>query len=311
MSGLLSWLRRGQSACAVASGLKVCAVNQWRGFTFEGITRWLLERATGGPLVVVEREDDADLAIAGIFTRQPPKHPRKTILISFENGRPDYNSCRYSLCSDFDSYGGRNHRLPAWYGYLGWPGLVARRFRPNELNHGHEPLIDIDTLSLPRPGLVASGRPQFCALVAGNPEPHRLLAAERLGDIGRVDLFGNVANRPLRRSKIEALQDYRFNLCFENSAYPGYYTEKLLHAWAAGCVPLYYSDPWYARDFNQRALINRIDFASLDDFARHVAKIARSPAAIEDIVREPLLLERPDIEPAIAFLRKACADILR
>jgi hypothetical protein len=42
-----------------------------------------------------------------------------------------------------------------------------------------------------------------------------------------------------------------------------------------------------------------------------VAKIGRSPAAIEDIVREALVLERPDIEPAIEFLKKACADILR
>jgi hypothetical protein len=35
--------------------------------------------------------------------------------------------------------------------------------------------------------------------------------------------------------KLDKLSEYRFNICFENTNYPGYYTEKLIHAKAAGC----------------------------------------------------------------------------
>jgi len=41
--------------------------------------------------------------------------------------------------------------------------------------------------------------------------------------------------------KMEVLQDYRFNICFENTAYPNYCTEKLWHAIAAGSLPIYTS----------------------------------------------------------------------
>ncbi|KAJ1639611.1 hypothetical protein T492DRAFT_856549 [Pavlovales sp. CCMP2436] len=42
------------------------------------------------------------------------------------------------------------------------------------------------------------------------------------------------------RFKLELLSRFRFCLVAENSIAPWYVTEKLLHAFAAGCVPLYY-----------------------------------------------------------------------
>lgn len=40
--------------------------------------------------------------------------------------------------------------------------------------------------------------------------------------------------------KLELLQQYRFNLCYENTVAPHYCTEKIWHAIAAGCLPIYY-----------------------------------------------------------------------
>ena len=40
--------------------------------------------------------------------------------------------------------------------------------------------------------------------------------------------------------KIEWLKSYKFNICFENSSYPGYLTEKLFDAFMGGCVPIYW-----------------------------------------------------------------------
>ncbi|MCW3089474.1 MAG: hypothetical protein JWP81_543 [Ferruginibacter sp.] len=42
--------------------------------------------------------------------------------------------------------------------------------------------------------------------------------------------------------KLELLGGYRFNICFENTAHPYYCTEKIWHAIAAGCLPVYYGE---------------------------------------------------------------------
>ncbi len=38
------------------------------------------------------------------------------------------------------------------------------------------------------------------------------------------------------------LIDYKFNICFENTIAPYYCTEKIWHAIAGGCLPIYYGE---------------------------------------------------------------------
>ncbi len=290
---------------------RICATDFWPTFSLDtGLVRYLLEQALG-ELVVVSQPREADVVLTSVFTHKPAQFPLKSIAVIWENVRPNYHFYRYSISSDVDSYGGRNCRVPWWYAHLQWPGYCAQSRVPNPENHGYEPPVEIDSLLRPSLALAEPPRQRFCCFVAGNPEPYRMWSAERLSAIDKVDLFGNVAGRPLQTSKYEILPRYRFNLCFENSIFPGYYTEKPLQAWAAGCIPLYFSDPWYTMDFNPRAMINRIDFASLDEFAAHVAAVNASPQRQAAILEQPLLPQCPSLEPAVAFLRRAVADILQ
>jgi hypothetical protein len=43
--------------------------------------------------------------------------------------------------------------------------------------------------------------------------------------------------------KVSTLSNYRFALCFENTAFPGYVTEKIFDCFAAGCIPIYLGAP--------------------------------------------------------------------
>lgn len=43
--------------------------------------------------------------------------------------------------------------------------------------------------------------------------------------------------------RYETLPLYHYNICVENSRYPGYVTEKIWHAMAAGCIPVYIGAP--------------------------------------------------------------------
>jgi hypothetical protein len=119
------------------------------------------------------------------------------------------------------------------------------------------------------------------------------------------------AKSPLKQSKYTILPRYTFNLCFENSMFPGYYTEKVLHAWAAGCVPLYFADRFYSEDFNPAAIINRADFTTASDFVENVGRIYNSRNAVQEITRQPLILRRPSLERVVRFLQEAVTKIRR
>lgn len=306
----------------MALPLKIYVMNFWKGFSLEaGFLRHLLDLAFGS-FVVTPHESDADLVLTSVYPKQqrwyrPPRkqwssHPEKTIAVIWENQRPDYRRYRFSISSDFDSYGGRNCRVPLWYTQIQWPGLVREGLRPVPgASQGFEPLVDLDSLLRARPTPSAADREMFCCLVSGHPERHRQLCVEQLSSVGRVDLFGTIAGKPVPRSKYEILAPYRFNLCFENSIFPGYYSEKLLHAWVAGCIPLYFSDSWYRLDFNPKAMINRINFSTIDEFVDHVTSINASREAMNELFDQPLLTKRPTLDPAIRFLKQAGAAIMK
>lgn len=289
------------------SSVAICAVNVWPSFSLsEGLIGYLAQEAFGAVHMVAE-ERDADIVLTSVFPHEAPKHPEKSIAFIWENVRPNYELYRFSISSDFDSYDGRNCRVPVWYGQINW----SDAFRPTEsraYNHNYEAPLTLDLLLRPHER-IEPARDKFCCFVSRYREAHRAFAVEALSRIEPLDIFGGVSGEPLCRSKYEILPDYRFNLCFENSIFPGYYTEKIVHAWGAGCIPLYWSDPWFTADFNPRAMINRIDFPSLEAFVAYVAEVDTSPQRRAAFLREPLLLSRPSLDGAVDFLRHALSVI--
>ena len=62
---------------------------------------------------------------------------------------------------------------------------------------------------------------------------------------GKITCPSNYKNNckmlgPSRTDKYNFLKKYTYNICPENSAYPGYCTEKIFHAFEAGCIPVYW-----------------------------------------------------------------------
>jgi alpha(1,3/1,4) fucosyltransferase len=270
-----------------------------------GFFMYLMKQAYGD-VTFAETEEDADLVFTSVFGKRVPSNPGKSVGIIFENIRPNFDHYDFAITSDFDDYGGRNARCPFWFTQLQWPEFrdpLADGVPDNEWNHGFEPLLNIDHLIESRNPIDFLDREKFCCFVAGNTERHRLHAAVMLSTIGAVEIFGNVAFRPLKPSKLEVLSAYRYNICFENSLFPGYYTEKLLHAWAAGCVPIYFSDHLCREDFNPRAFVNRGNFPALRNVVSEVQSLEDSRESRAQMLSEPLLIKRPRLDPVIDFLR--------
>jgi hypothetical protein len=64
--------------------------------------------------------------------------------------------------------------------------------------------------------------------------------------------------------KFKTLKDYKFTLCFENSVFPGYVTEKIFDAIFAGSVPIYYGAPDIQKYIPAGAFIDFRDFKDYD-----------------------------------------------
>jgi hypothetical protein len=98
-------------------------------------------------------------------------------------------------------------------------------------------------------------RHRKAALIATiNPQTHyqvRVRIASKWKQ--QVDVFGGgwpnnqITWRGICGSKIDVLRRYRHALVMENQRQPGYFTEKLLDAFRAGAVPIY----WGAPDFSE------------------------------------------------------------
>jgi hypothetical protein len=283
---------------------KVAFVNFWEGFSPDcGYVKFLLDESLGR-WKSCGSEHEADVVLTSVFPHRPAAHPEKTIALIWENLRPNFKYYRYALSSDLDDYGGRNRRVPVWYNEIAWSPNYSKGPPTFGNAHGNEALLTIPRLLTPRPGPYLQ-RPKFCALVSTNYEPHRMMVADALASLGPVDHFGRANGKTDPRSKYEILQPYLFSLCFENSMFPGYYTEKLVQAWAAGTIPLYFSDTLVKNDFNTAAFLNRYDFPTLSAFLTEVKDVLASPERQETIWRQPLLLEAPTLAPAIQFLRTA------
>ena len=296
--------------------LRICFINFWPGAFSAANNAFFLPYAFGeafGEIEITADPAGAEVVVSSLFGNQQSA-AAKTIQYLGENRRPDFLRHRYALSFDYDTYGGRNFRLPLWWWRLAWPGFAERwRQRPAPTGgntHGFEDLIPIEALLGPRPA--PQQRPaNFCALIAANPEALRINLFVALQAVGPVIGYGHLFNNPLHRSKFDVLGEFRFCLCPENSIYPGYHTEKLVDAWFGGGVPLYSGDRLLDRDFNPSAVVNYQGFLDMDRFVAHVRHLETDPDAYEAVRSQPLLSRRPSLDPLIAFLRAAVSEIRR
>lgn len=55
-----------------------------------------------------------------------------------------------------------------------------------------------------------------------------------------IDYYGGEKAHNKIRTKLEALEQYRYSIAIENSSTPFYFTEKITDCFLAGCMPFYY-----------------------------------------------------------------------
>lgn len=122
---------------------------------------------------------------------------------------------------------------------------------------------------------------------------------EKLCEYKKVDSGGRWKNNiggAFIEDKNAWLKNYKFNLCFENSSQKGYVTEKIIQAFAAGCVPIYWGDgslcdEKYAKFrpvFNPKAFINVHNFDNIESAIKEIERIDNDDSAFEAMRKEPI-----------------------
>ncbi|EEY69786.1 putative alpha mannosyltransferase [Phytophthora infestans T30-4] len=162
----------------------------------------------------------------------------------------------------------------------------------------------IELLSPVATSLIEPSERRFCAyLYARCDRLNREYMFDLLNAMEPVDALGMCAGslrppdksyKPSRYSKwfndeaVMSYKRYKFVVAFENSAEPGYVTEKLVNPLLAGSIPVYSGNSTTASQlFNPGSFIDCGRFENLENCASFVLQVHKSPELYDRIRREP------------------------
>jgi hypothetical protein len=247
--------------------------------------------------VEIVNPEDADVMFYSVFGKENLGYKNcKKIFFSGENVRPNFKKCDYSLTFDIDDYEGKNFRLPLWYLYIDWfdvesyenpDWLIPESYLYSENEFSEKP------------------KNKFCSIVFGNFVDSRVNAIESINQYKKVDILGKANPSKFlpdgEKYKLDAISDYKFSLCYENSVYPGYHTEKLLHGKVAGNVPIYYGDNTVSLDFNPDCFINAFGMDN-EELVEKIKEIDSNESLYNSIASQPLFAEKKTLDPIKEYL---------
>ena len=250
---------------------------------------------------VTDNLNEADVLFFSCYSKDHLKADRsktKKVYFTGENTRPPLDECDWSFSFDFEDYGGKNFRLPLWMLQIDWWNAGGYT-NPKYVI----PLVDVENNRFRN-----KPKNKFCSTVFNRDAlGNRRQALVELSKYKPVECYGEPWGNWFYGEdvKLEVISNYKFTLCYENTSYPGYFTEKPIHARSAGCIPIYWSDKRYAEDFNPNGFIHLADFASVGELVEEVKRVDSDESLRLRMVSEPVFIKTPTIQPFMNFLTEA------
>jgi hypothetical protein len=203
------------------------------------------------------------------------------IFYTGENQRPWEYQCHYAISFDHIE-NEKMYRLPLYVVY--------------DLDNLFNKIPNFSTHKRRVEDIVS--KTDFCSFVVRNPNcERRNIFFHKLSRYKKVDaggpLFNNIGyvlphGEECMRSKLAWLPKYKFNICFENSSYPGYVTEKLYEAYIGNTIPIYWGSSTIEVDFNPKAFLNWFDYGSDDALIEAVIELDNNEDKYLEMYMQPL-----------------------
>lgn len=218
----------------------------------------------------------------GTKNKLPQYQNCKRIFFTGENRRWTNYKCDYGIGFDHE-ISEKYYRLPL-YAIDMWELTNKFKYSFKTFDHAMDQTWNIKPPLWDR---------KFCGFVHGNGGcVERNNAFHKISsEIEKIDsagpLFNNVGFVLPRGGsgvldKIKWLSNYRFTLCYENGSYPGYVTEKILHAYLAKTIPIYWGSPTIGLDFPTKTMISRHYYLSDEDFISAIKMVNSKRSLYEE-----------------------------
>ena len=224
----------------------------------------------------VEISENPDYIFYSVGGKMYYKYDGIRIFCTIEAICPDFNLCDYGIGFEYLEYGDRYFRFP---NFCFEPELVAAMLQK------HKFVV---------PGME---KRDFCSFVYSNAaaDDMRVKLFEALSGYKRVDAGGKLLNNlengvPVSDKRLFENQ-HKFSIACENATHPGYHTEKLAEAFAAGTIPIYWGDPKVEEVFNPKAFINCNAYPSIEAVVEKVRYLDTHSEEYLAVLKEPALRE--------------------
>ncbi len=226
----------------------------------------------------------------------------KKVFYSNESLDPNWNEADYAITYHYGDHA-KQLRLP--YYTWGTPGSWRDLIKSDS---------EIDQ--------ILSQKRRFCSAVISNANPRRtkeriqffnaLNATEFVASGGSYNNNVGEIGKSLQ-DKINFIQNYKFNVAYENKSLPGYVTEKLTDAMLARCIPLYWGCDRVGEEFNKKSFLCRNDFSSQEAFIDRIIEVHHDDSLYESILKEPYFINnQPNIyydnDRIVNFFQKILDD---
>lgn len=140
---------------------------------------------------------------------------------------------------------------------------------------------------------------KFCSMVASHDSNGlRTKLFNLLNCISNIDSGGMLLknnddiNKLYNNDKIRFIENYKFNICLENSDRLGYVTEKIFHSIIAGCLPIY----WGGDNLAEKSILNQerilyLDPSNMNQIFNKVEELYNSPKLLLDFYNQGVFLK--------------------
>ena len=237
----------------------------------------------------VELSEDPDYVIYNEATFEYLKYDCVRIFYTGENIHPNFNLCDYAIAFDYMNFGDRYYRFPIY--------LVATFYRAKELMEKDSFKLGVDT---PFTKEDLAKKTEFCSFVYSNylGDSSRETMFEKLSAYKKVNSGGRYLNNigGPTDNKLGFETKHKFSIAFENSSNSGYTTEKIVNAFAAKTIPIFWGNPDVSKEFNENRFINCHKFKNFDEVIERVKEIDQNDDLYMEIMNQPVLNSSYDIK---------------
>lgn len=213
--------------------------------------------------------------------------PQVRIMYSCENYIPDFNLIDYAISPYPIVFGDRHFQLPGCV----WPGSHWHALAKKDRNYTREFLAQ---------------KEYFANFISSHESENNIRGDffKKLSQYKRVESPGTYLNNMPQgyvvdwktESKTDFQRKCKFTLCFESTNHYGFVTEKIMDAFYADTIPVYYGSSTAADIFNPNAFINCAEYPSFEAAIKRIKELDQDDEQYLRMLRQPVLKdpEYPD-----------------